>query len=181
MVKRITESVCLLVIALFVVTCLAGGASAQSSSRKKSSSKATATPTPTSERDGEGDQRREKSSSSASDGESSGGHPGSYFEFGDILLPSKMDIDRKNSFVYETGRVKTGYLTLTGNVPSEELVDFFKFNMVKDGWRLRCIFKYSKNLLLFSKDGKSCVVNIMPQVGISSTVVEILLSPDVGS
>jgi hypothetical protein len=83
-----------------------------------------------------------------------------YYDFGDVLIPSEMKVDKKASFVYRTPGFSAGVLSLRGRVDSASLIGFFESNMVKDNWQVVSSFKSVRSILLFHKDNRWCVVNI---------------------
>ena len=56
----------------------------------------------------------------------------SYQDFEDILIPSELSLDKKNSFVYAAGRSRVGLLTLEGRVEPGSLADFFQNNLPRE-------------------------------------------------
>jgi len=84
----------------------------------------------------------------------------SYYDFEDILIPSELSLDKKNSFVYATSRSKVGILVFEGRVEPSSLATFFQNNMQKDGWSLLSSFKYRQYLLTFLKEDRACVITI---------------------
>ncbi|MBI5968738.1 MAG: hypothetical protein HY882_12900 [Deltaproteobacteria bacterium] len=98
-----------------------------------------------------------------------------YYDFEDILVPSELSLDKKNSFVYGTDRSKVGLLILEGRVEPSSLASFFQSNMQKDGWRLLSSFKYREYLLNFLKEDRACVITITEKA--FTTTVEIRVGP----
>jgi hypothetical protein len=84
----------------------------------------------------------------------------SYYDFDDILIPSELSLDKKNSFVYGTSRFRVGILVFEGRVEPSSLAAFFQNNMQKDGWSLLSSFKYRQYLLTFLKEDRACVITI---------------------
>ncbi len=99
----------------------------------------------------------------------------SYYDFEDVIIPSEMKLDSKNSFVYSTPRFKAGVLTFTGSVEPESLATFFQNNMVKDGWRLLSVMKFRGTMLVFLKDDRASVITI--KEGMFSTQLEVRVGP----
>ena len=99
----------------------------------------------------------------------------SYYDFDDILIPSELSLDKKNSFVYATNRSKVGILIFEGRVEPSSLANFFQNNMQKDGWTLLCSFKYRQYLLTFLKEDRACVVTITEKS--FTTAVEVRVGP----
>jgi len=99
----------------------------------------------------------------------------SYYDFDDILIPSELSLDKKNSFVYATSRSKVGILIFEGRVEPSSLASFFQNNMQKDGWTLLSSFKYRQYLLTFLKEDRACVVTITEKS--FTTTVEVRVGP----
>ena len=99
----------------------------------------------------------------------------SYYDFDDILIPSELSLDQKNSLIYTTGRLKAGILVLGGQVEPASLAAFFQSNMQKDGWSLLSSFKYRQYLLVFLKEDRVCVVMITEKT--FSTAAEVRVGP----
>ena len=97
----------------------------------------------------------------------------SYYDFGDILIPSEMKLDKKDSFVYATANFKAGILSLTGNVEPDSLATFFQNNMPKDGWRQISTIKYRDAMLVFLKDERACVITIKEKLFSTSLKVRV--------
>ena len=97
----------------------------------------------------------------------------SYYDFEDILIPSELSLDKKNSFVYATSRSKVGILVFEGRVEPASLATFFQNNMQKDGWSLLCSFKYRQYLLTFLKEDRACVITINEKSFTTTTEVRV--------
>jgi hypothetical protein len=84
----------------------------------------------------------------------------SSYDFNDILVPSEMKLNQKDSFVYTSAQFKVGILSFSGNVEPDSLTSFFQNNMPKDGWRQISTLKYRETMLVFLKDERACVITI---------------------
>ena len=100
----------------------------------------------------------------------------SSYRFEDIPLPSGMTLDRKESFIYETKTTKAGLLIYGGKGEMEKLVDFFKQKMPNYQWRLVSSYELHNVMLIFIKEGWSCVIYMIPQ-GDETKRVEIRVGP----
>jgi hypothetical protein len=98
-----------------------------------------------------------------------------YYDFPDVLIPSELKLDRKDSVVYEFKNIKAGLLRFTGRVEVSSLVDFFSTYLPRDGWTLVSSLKYRKTMLNFAKPNKTCQVFIRETIW--STEVEVWLHP----
>ena len=72
----------------------------------------------------------------------------------------------------------TGVITLTGRVEIDSLVTFFENNMAKDNWRNISSFKSPRTIILFQKENRFCVINIID--GELEARVNIWVSPTIG-
>lgn len=98
-----------------------------------------------------------------------------YYDFEDILIPSELTLDKKNSFVYGTSQSKVGILIFEGRVDPSSLAGFFQNNMQKDGWKILSSFKYREYLINFIKEDRSCVITIVEKA--FTTTVEVRIGP----
>lgn len=98
-----------------------------------------------------------------------------YYEFKDVPVPWGLEINRERSFVFQTAESAIGLISFSGDLESEFLISFFKSKMPKDGWRLLGSFKSLKNVLLFLKENRFCVISIVSKA--LTAEVEILLAP----
>lgn len=115
-----------------------------------------------------------KYASPGSEAERPGDTP-SYYDFGDVLIPAELKVDRDASFVYHTPGNTTGVLTLKGRVEFDSLIAFFNANMAKDKWTQISFFKSPRTIMLYKKDNRWCVIRIEEYE--FSTGVEIWVAP----
>ena len=85
------------------------------------------------------------------------------YRFEDIPLPSGLNLNRKESFIYETKATKTGLLVYEGKGEMEKLANFFKQQMPNYQWRLVSNFELNNVMLTFIKEGWSSVIYIIPK------------------
>ncbi|MEA3428955.1 MAG: hypothetical protein U9Q84_07080 [Thermodesulfobacteriota bacterium] len=98
-----------------------------------------------------------------------------YYDFGDVLIPNKLKIDKKASFVYKTSGFSAGVLVLSGRVEISSLIAFFESNMQKDNWRTISLFKSPRTVMLFQKESRWCMINITEKD--FKTHVEVWVAP----
>jgi hypothetical protein len=101
-----------------------------------------------------------------------------YYDFGDVLIPKELKVDKKLSFIYRTAGLTSGVLTLGGRVEVNSLITFFEVNMAKDNWQEVVEFKSPRNLLLFKKENRWCVIKIEEKEW--KSYVEIWVAPTMG-
>jgi hypothetical protein len=85
------------------------------------------------------------------------------YRFEDVPLLPGMNLNRKESFVYETKATRTGLLVYEGKGEMEKLANFFKDQMPNYQWRLVSNFELHNVMLTFIKEGWSSVIYIQPQ------------------
>jgi ASC-1-like (ASCH) protein len=100
-----------------------------------------------------------------------------YYDFGDVLVPREMKVDKNASFVFRTPGLSAGVLSMKGRVDGHSLITFFENNMANDNWSLVSAFKSYRNIMLFKKENRWCVINITEKK--MYTYLEIWVSPTV--
>jgi hypothetical protein len=100
-----------------------------------------------------------------------------YYDFGDVLVPREMKVDKNASFVFRTPGLSAGVLSMSGRVDGHSLITFFENNMASDNWSLVSAFKSFRNIMLFKKESRWCVINITEKQ--FTTHLEIWVSPTV--
>lgn len=101
-----------------------------------------------------------------------------YYDFGDVLLPAELKVDRDNSFVFSSSGLTAGILSLAGRVEINSLITFFENKMPVDGWKRVSAIKSSRTMLLFKKQNRWCVISIND--GQFNVHVEIWVAPTTG-
>jgi hypothetical protein len=102
---------------------------------------------------------------------------GTYLDFEDVQVPRGLKLDRKRSYVYQTESIKTGVLSFNTTRTAVEILADFEENMPRDNWVLVSNFKFHKNILLYNKATKNCLIIVEPRPNRSWVKVEIWLSP----
>jgi hypothetical protein len=98
-----------------------------------------------------------------------------YLDFGDILMPRELEVDKSASFIFKTMGLTAGVLSLEGSVDVNSLIKFFENNLTKDNWQQVSSFKSVRSILLFQKDTRWCVINITEKQ--FKTYVEVWVAP----
>ncbi len=102
-----------------------------------------------------------------------------FFDFQDIPVPCGLSVQSQNSYVFQSGQMKMGFLTLRGRVDSNSVMNFFVAALPHQGWKLKGQFRYNRALLIFDKPDKICVILMKEEV--YYTYVEVYVSPVSGS
>jgi hypothetical protein len=121
---------------------------------------------------------KQKSTSKASAAQKAANKNGPvYYDFGDILLPRELKVDRDESFIFNSPGLTAGVLTLRGRIDASSLINFFKVRMPADGWGLIGSINAPHTKMLFKKETRWCVISIAE--GQLKTGVEIWVSPTI--
>jgi hypothetical protein len=83
-----------------------------------------------------------------------------YYGFPDIPAPKELRLINEKSFIYETTSLRAGVLVLRGNVDLQSLENYFKVNMIKNGWKFVNSFKFREVALNFTKEDKTCNIKM---------------------
>ncbi len=102
---------------------------------------------------------------------------GSYLDFEDVQVPRGLKLDPKRSYVYQTESIKTGVLSFNTTRTVVEVLADFEDNMPRDNWVLVSNFKFHKNILLYHKTTKNCLIIVESRSNRARVKVEIWLSP----
>jgi hypothetical protein len=81
-------------------------------------------------------------------------------EFGDVMIPRDMDVNKDASFIYNRGGINAGLLRLSGRLDSRSLLRYFQNNMANDGWRMISQFHAPQSLMVFEKENRVCVIAV---------------------
>lgn len=110
------------------------------------------------------------------------------FEFPDVKFPSQMKVEKKSTFVYQSGGFTAGVLSLKGRVEMNSLISFFEGQMARDGWQLVSSFISPHTALIFNKEQRWCVISIsetdfrtQAKIWVAPTVQEPNSRPPVGA
>ncbi len=98
-----------------------------------------------------------------------------YYDFDDIAVPSGFKLSSEDSFVYQSGGLKSGLLVFDGRIEPVSATNFMVAAMTRDNWRLKSSFKYNRTLMLFEKPGKVAFIAITESI--TNTRLEVWVAP----
>ncbi len=98
-----------------------------------------------------------------------------FYDFPDVPIPQELDLQAKDSYVVQSGSLKTGILTLRGRVDLNSVINFFQMAMPRENWKPKGSFRYQQSVLIFEKPDKTCVIRLYE--GTFYTYVEIFVTP----
>jgi hypothetical protein len=96
--------------------------------------------------------------------------PNYYYLFDDILVPNGMEHTADEDFSFDTQQFKAGIQNFQGRVVFDDLVNFFQNNMVKDGWRKVSSVRSKKSILIFEKNNKAAIIELVDGFKAKATV-----------
>jgi hypothetical protein len=84
-----------------------------------------------------------------------------YYDFDDVPVPTQMELQPKQSIIFETPGIKSGVIVFTGRVEPLSLFNYFLVSLKNEGWHLRSYFKYQRYIMVFEKPTKDCIIRII--------------------
>ncbi len=101
-----------------------------------------------------------------------------YYDFEDVPVPCELNLDKEESFIYQTTNFKAGVLVFSGRVDASSVVTFFATTLPRENWKLLGGFRYHRSILAFEKGSRICLVNVKESA--LKTHVEIYVAPRLG-
>jgi hypothetical protein len=98
-----------------------------------------------------------------------------FYDFPDIPVPQELDLQPKESYVVQSGALRSGILTLRGRVDLNSLINFFQMALPREHWKPKGYFRYQRSVLIFEKPDKTCVIRLYE--GMIYSYVEIFVTP----
>jgi hypothetical protein len=100
-------------------------------------------------------------------------------DFPDVPVPQELSRIDSESFVFQSGNLAVGLMTLRGlNVDTQSIINFYRIAMPRENWKPRGGFNAKKTVLIFEKPDKTCVINVYEKL--FRTYVEVYLAPMTG-
>lgn len=89
--------------------------------------------------------------------------PSAMLKFTDIPYPTGFRLLANESYVFEAAGVRVGLLKYQGKADVEQVINFYKEQMLMYNWSLLNIVEYGQRLLNFERENETCIINIMPK------------------
>ncbi len=86
--------------------------------------------------------------------------PAAKLRFSDVPAPAGFKLLQDKSFVFQTDNTRVALLKYSGRAKLQDLVDFYKEQMLLSNWDLLNVVEYGKSVLNFERTGQSCIVSI---------------------
>ena len=96
--------------------------------------------------------------------------------FTDVPIPKGFKRDLSKSFVYETDNIKVGRLFFSGGTNPKLTVEFYRNEMINQGWTLINSIANKESILNYEKEGWTCTVIVRP-ASFGRSDIEIQIGP----
>ena len=96
-------------------------------------------------------------------------------QFPVLPFPPEYEMDRDQSFIYESGRgkVKVGGIHLTVFNTPDEMVSFYRSEMKDKGWRMVRMVDHKGTILVYEKKTLFCTITINPSAEKTRIIIHI--------
>jgi hypothetical protein len=101
--------------------------------------------------------------------------PQAMLKFSDIPLPAGFKQVSNESYSFESGGMRVALLKYRGKGTQDQVVNFYKEQMVMYNWNLINAVEYGQRLLNFDRDNESCIITISGSG--NSSAISITLGP----
>jgi hypothetical protein len=92
------------------------------------------------------------------------------FRIADIPVPAGFQYDREHSYVFQNSAIEVGKLLYEGKEKIGKVGQFYLNEMPRYGWTLLNMTETETIIMLFDKEGKSCVVTLGPRTPRGSVI-----------
>lgn len=89
--------------------------------------------------------------------------PSNSLKFNDIPVPTGFKFLPKDSYTFENSGIRVGVLKYQGKADMEQVINFYKNQMLIFNWNLLNIIEYGEGLLNFEREQETCVINLSPK------------------
>ena len=80
--------------------------------------------------------------------------------FSDLAVPAGFKLIKDKSFVFQTEQTRVALLKYAGRAKLEDLVEFYREQMLLYNWQLLNVVEYGRSVLNFERAEQSCIVTI---------------------
>ncbi len=101
--------------------------------------------------------------------------PQAMLKFSDIPVPARFKQLPNESYSFESGGMRVALLKFRGKGTQDQVVNFYKEQMVMYNWNLLNAVEYGQRLLNFDRDNESCIINLTGSG--NTTNISITLGP----
>ena len=96
-------------------------------------------------------------------------------KFADVPVPVGLKSLPQQSYSFESSGVRVGVLKYQGKSNPDQVINFYKEQMVMYNWGLVNIIEYGQSLMNFEREDETCIITIEPKG--SNVLLTISLGP----
>ena len=96
-------------------------------------------------------------------------------KFSDIPVPSGFKSLPGQSYSFESSGIRVGVLKFQGKADVDQIVSFYKEQMVMYNWNLLNVVEYGERLLNFDRENETCVITLLTRG--KTVIITISLGP----
>jgi len=98
--------------------------------------------------------------------------PQPVYKFSDIPVPNGFR-QLPDSYSFESSGVRVAVLKFTGRANPDQVVNFYKEQMLMYNWNLLNVVEYGQRLMNFDRENETCVVSLSPKGNNVTLVVSV--------
>ena len=96
-------------------------------------------------------------------------------KFSDIPVPSGFKSLTGQSYSFESSGIRVGVLKFQGKADVDQIVSFYKEQMVMYNWNLLNVVEYGERLLNFDRENETCVITLLTRG--KTVIITVSLGP----
>lgn len=101
--------------------------------------------------------------------------PQAMSKFSDIPVPNGFKSLPSQSYSFESSGVRVGVLKFQGKADPDQIVNFYKEQMVMYNWNLLNVVEYGERLLNFDRENETCVITLLTKG--KNVIITVSLGP----
>ncbi|NIQ01722.1 MAG: hypothetical protein GWM98_16140 [Nitrospinaceae bacterium] len=96
-------------------------------------------------------------------------------QFRILPFPPGYQVDRDQTFIYESGeaKIKLGRIYFTVPDSADDMVIFYRSEMENKGWNLINMVNYRGTTLLYHNRNQVCILTIEPDAGKTRVMIQV--------
>ena len=101
--------------------------------------------------------------------------PQAILKFSDVPVPTGFVSLPQQSYSFESGGVRVGVLKYRGKASPDQVINFYKEQMLMYNWNLLNIVEYGDRMMNFDRDNETCIISMFAKG--SSVTLTVSLGP----
>jgi len=98
--------------------------------------------------------------------------PQAMLKFTDIPVPTGFK-QLQDSYSFESSGVRVGVLKYQGTANPDQVVNFYKEQMLMYNWNLLNVVEYGQRLMNFDRENETCVISLVPKGKLITLVISL--------